>query len=107
MEKRITVSQKMKWLKDLRSGDFKQGVGALCKHDGLGGHAFCCLGVLGLQFSEIDMGRSFLMVGEQWVIVPEAQQKALAGMNDAGIPFVEIAKYVDVHVDARDDEVED
>ena len=34
------------WLTALRSGEYKQGPGALRKRDGIGGWEHCCLGVL-------------------------------------------------------------
>lgn len=37
---------KAQWLADLRSGDFKQGKGALNVVEPDGSHLFCCLGVL-------------------------------------------------------------
>lgn len=39
---------KEKWLKALRSGEYKQGTGQLCEepYDEDGQYAFCCLGVL-------------------------------------------------------------
>lgn len=44
--------KKAKWVEDLRSGNFKQGKGALHNVLTLGGtqmHEFCCLGVLAEQ----------------------------------------------------------
>ena len=37
---------KKKWLKALRSGEYVQTRGILCRIDHKGDHAFCCLGVL-------------------------------------------------------------
>lgn len=42
MKKRVLT----KWLKALRSGEYKKGRGALCRIDKKGNESFCCLGVL-------------------------------------------------------------
>jgi hypothetical protein len=37
---------KKKWVAALRSGNYAQGLGALCNIDGKGNARYCCLGVL-------------------------------------------------------------
>lgn len=37
---------KAKWVKALRSGEYKQGHGSLCRRADDGSYSFCCLGVL-------------------------------------------------------------
>lgn len=42
MEKEL----KQNWIKALRSGKYKQGIGALCRVDANGETSYCCMGVL-------------------------------------------------------------
>lgn len=97
---------KAKWVKALRSGDYKQTQDFLRDEDG-----FCCLGVLcdvaGAVWEDgtprIDGisvkhgGRvEFLSAEFSWGVRLRAEdQKRLAGMNDAGSPFSEIADYIE------------
>lgn len=70
------------WTKALKSGNYKQGRGALCKGD-----QFCCLGVL------CDIHRiKVLKKGTQfWKEFPECDQKAY--YEDEVVLPVEVAKW--------------
>lgn len=43
--KKLNPDAKQAWIKTLRSGEYEQGVGALCKVDEDGVTRWCCLGV--------------------------------------------------------------
>lgn len=85
-----------RWITALRSGDYEQHRGSLCSEDG----GFCCLGVLrdiepsikvhSLHPSELLGNDSLLqhMGGD-------IQQRELAEKNDHGMPFPEIADYIE------------
>ena len=87
---------KKKWIKALESGRYKQTQTSL-EFDG----RYCCLGVL-CKAMRIDpqtakssfdyemLSKSFL----EKVGLTEAEQSKLAGMNDEGKSFMEIAAYI-------------
>lgn len=109
-ERQITIRMPkellQKWLAGLRSGDFKQGRGAMCTHDG----HYCCLGVLQKTVGDAvedgawpspawrkTHGVNFLYKGyENWPapFLPALGQEADAA-NDTGYTFAEIADAIE------------
>lgn len=105
---------KRKWLKALRSGEYRQGRGQLVTGDGKN---FCCLGVLAdvmgceWQESEMDCDSSLVPIlpkdrrplaprGEDWLSAKKTglshkKQEQLAGMNDEGASFKQIASFIE------------
>lgn len=97
---------KQKWVTALRSGHYKQGQRQLRTRE----NEFCCLGVLcnihaqehldfaTRQLSPVmyDSAQAFLpdMVA-QWAKIPYSVQLELAGMNDEGKSFNQIANYIE------------
>lgn len=95
---------KQKWVQALRSGDYEQGMGTLCK-DG----KYCCLGVLGevldLPKEKNEYGRTYyngnstylyLTDGGEFLNLPLVKQVPLADMNDSGrYTFNDIADYIE------------
>ncbi|MBR1122147.1 hypothetical protein JQ628_11530 [Bradyrhizobium lablabi] len=105
---------KAKWVEALRSGRYEQDSGSLISRVGRRS-SFCCLGVLcdtqGTQWGEIgdaglldgievrDAGRSYLSpFALARFGLDESQQQKLAGMNDAGRSFDEIADYIEANL---------
>jgi len=108
---------KEKWVKALRSGEYKQGCDYL-KQEGLV-YRYCCIGVLvdiglegewrevlssgkykfypagenkdGTTFYEFINGQKYL----DKLSITMGQQKALADMNDNGTPFCQIADWIE------------
>lgn len=118
----ITSEVKSKWIAALRSGEYAQGSGSLVdtqEEDGT--QQFCCLGVLGLicgitiddMERQSDLGdveredllgpwndpadhaRSFMSDNPA---THTTLQRKLAGMNDTGKTFPEIADWIDTNV---------
>jgi hypothetical protein len=104
---------KKRWLDALRSGKYKQGRLFLRTNES----EFCCLGVLCDVLSKsgwaIDETRNhFTYVGPNGCLgtacLPEdvayntqisrAQETVLASKNDEGLPFQEIADYIEVNL---------
>jgi hypothetical protein len=81
-------SWKRKWVKALKSGDFKQCKGKL-KHIG----RYCCLGVLGevINHGSLNFGTKDR---EDLTGLSYNEQKELARLNDSGKTFKEIASYI-------------
>jgi hypothetical protein len=113
MDKKI----KTKWLKALRSGDYKQGQCSLKKVLYEGDldfnnkevkertETFCCLGVLcdiaGGRLSD----RSYPAPGfSKKVGLSMYMQDKLADMNDGGMTFAKIANYIEKKMD-KDEEI--
>jgi hypothetical protein len=118
----VTEARKL-WTEALRSGEFQQGVGVLCRT--CGDHAeHCCLGVGCRLFDRLEQsipivtwGRITLFDGESsmppgvvlsWLGLLDTAEPAepiinphgLAQMNDAeGKTFAEIADYIDSFAD--------
>lgn len=112
---------KERWIAALRSGDYSQSLGCLQDHNG-----WCCLGVLcnivdGTQWVEpdesyedddsdeynYDFGSVVVsdMPPRGWLEnrgLPYTMANELAKMNDDGVQFVEIAKYIEENVNAVD-----
>lgn len=100
---------KAKWVAALRSGEYKQGRGALCNTDCNGNKSYCCLGVLadvsgdprwdGKLFNDsnaylkIDADTHLRMTGGA-LISAEAQRR-LGQLNDEGVSFYEIANHIE------------
>lgn len=104
---------KAQWLAALRSGEFKQGKHALCRITPEGDE-YCCLGVAHelIHGPEAWGAPSLLLNGchsekrrsvhgnSGWFTPPglgEGAKNALAGMNDSGATFDEIADYIEEH----------
>lgn len=105
---------KEKWVTALRSGEYEQGDGQLCIEYGGTDRkpCFCCLGVLTelavkegvVNWYDPEMGFAPPRVGE-WAGLPEglpektigslSLQEFLAGMNDDGVSFSEIADWIE------------
>jgi hypothetical protein len=111
----MDAAVKEQWIKDLTSGEFKQGRGYLEK-----GGKFCCLGVLCFRAAEAGVtnrtetedtfhaaygGRSGFLPSEvvEWAGMSDFDgryhdgdiRRALAYDNDGGVPFEGIAKTID------------
>jgi hypothetical protein len=96
------------WVTALRSGRYKQGKNQLKKGD-----SFCCLGVL-CDLSGVDLDGKYLggnggvddygLTDELNVLreIPESQRDRLAGANDAGNSFAEIADWIEKNIDVED-----
>lgn len=107
----MTPELKAKWIAALRSGQYKQGKGALCSKD-----TFCCLGVLaevfGAQKQSDAFGTIYLFetgvltdIDYEWdmnvpeILLDEDNQDELTNMNDAeGKSFAEIADWIEENV---------
>ena len=101
---------KEKWVKALRSGEYKQGRCSL--RDVTDCH--CCLGVLcdlhGDKWDKLPDGSGWRYDGigilylpdsvRKWADIPlnEPHTSKLMGMNDQGVPFAEIADYIEVNL---------
>lgn len=93
----MNAQLKAKWVEALRSGKFKQGSGWLERNE-----AYCCLGVLcAIQDDEWKLHWTndsmyteslpdYLNAG-----LAETDRHELAGMNDGGKPFSEIADFIE------------
>lgn len=111
--KAITKSTIKQWVKALRSGDYKQGVGGLCSVDASGAH-YCCLGVLAEVLGGEDIwwysGDETLSYTDELGVehagyLSNAQEAdlrcfnlkmtALMGKNDDGESFDEIADHIE------------
>lgn len=108
---------KERWITALRSGDYSQSQG--CLQDKYG---WCCLGVLcnivdgtkwiepdeNVKEHEYDFGNEVVledMPPREWLEnhgLPHGLAKELAGMNDDGTQFVEIAEYIKENVNEND-----
>ena len=95
-----------KWIKALRSGEYQQGQGRLCR-SATDGPKFCCLGVLAevLEIPKVREGEvylykdrgSMILTSEEYskVGISERMASDLMAMNDSGKTFEEIAEYID------------
>lgn len=109
MKKRKKLPKRLKkqWLKALRSGEYKQGQGALCAKAKDGEEKYCCLGVL--YDSTQDDWYGF--IGSNWCaknrmgyyshvtfgdgIMDEDDVTKLMNMNDSGKSFKKIADWIE------------
>lgn len=105
---------KAKWVKALRSGEYRQGDGNLIWRRA-GETKFCCLGVLcqinGAEWDHYtddgdldgikirDGGRSYLSGAllKRFGFDNRTQEK-LGQMNDDGVPFAQIADYIEANI---------
>lgn len=98
---------KAEWVEALRSGEYKQGSGALLSQDG----GYCCLGVLAEILGElrpngfhIHGNSCYLATFEvgaspKYFHLDELEQKTLAAMNDERqMDFNAIALYIEAHL---------
>ena len=101
---------KRRWVEALRSGDYAQGMTALCQIDSDGDAYYCCLGVL----AEVELGE------DAWELPPHgisegalfidgdrnyygakqghftaAEEKLIADWNDCGKTFAQIADRIE------------
>lgn len=110
----ITKEQFDAWLEALRSGDYKQGVGRLCRVDDEGNEEHCCLGVLaeviGMDKDDRLAIREYAMPGESTsgssalldtAVLPDNVQTDLSRWNDNGFNFTRIAS----EIERREDEI--
>jgi len=103
---KLTKTLKKKWIKALRSGEYRQGVDKLCFKG-----EYCCLGVLADITGTLSTKNRFN--GDDGILVCESgsqesaveglsffQQRVLANKNDLGTDFNKIAGYIEetVHV---------
>ena len=92
----LTEDEKTTWIEALRSGDYEQGQGCL-RIEG----AHCCLGVLGELVGFDDLKGVYLSkyYSEDeppiFLKLPRVIQHALAGYNDNGYSFEDIADYLE------------
>ena len=114
-----------KWLRALRSGSYKQGVGGLHSIDQEGNSTFCCLGVAcDLYLLEVGdltkrrLPRGQVAYGEEYSYLPQQvaewlglwsydgtfldpenillpEERSLADLNDNGATFREIAETIE------------
>lgn len=115
---KLSPELKAKWIEALRSGDYAQGTGELCVLSGDDEYEHCCLGVLaevaGIERERIrgkchlsDIGNTLLGEFdsddgvEYSTKFPDTYttiQRKLAGMNDTGKTFPEIAKWIEANL---------
>ena len=89
---KLTSKQKKAWVDALRSGKYEQGKEIL-KRDG----KYCCLGVLCDILCYDSSSRH--TIRDQWgesAYIGCVTQSLLAGMNDDGKTFEEIADYIEL-----------
>jgi hypothetical protein len=98
----MTQAQKDQWLNALRSGEYKQGRGRLCRPQF---DEFCCLGVAKDQGMAKAISAYYIDSG----FIPRELQDQLAqlndyGLNDDGKPwnFEQIADYIEAAIPACD-----
>jgi hypothetical protein len=115
MKDKVNVTQEQfdQWLVDLRSGELKQGKGALCTRDRQDGSlAYCCLGVLAEGLGKLkpttttdlfyfdeddnDEGRTGYLPP---TYMDASSQSILACKNDVLVPFSEIADYIEKNLE--------
>jgi hypothetical protein len=99
--KKLPEKFKLKWIKALRSGKFKQAKGVLRRGEG-----YCCLGVACVAADIKDVPRSpvISLIGEKFENVPNVIRggcstnyvvERLVEMNDSGVSFSEIADWIE------------
>lgn len=110
----ITKEQFDAWLEALRSGDYKQGTGRLCRVDDEGNEEHCCLGVLaeviGMDKDDSNALRMYAVPGDlqsyssvmlDSSVLPGVVQTDLSRWNDNGHNFAFIAD----EIECREDEI--
>lgn len=107
----LDTDVKRVWLEALRSGEYKQGRGTMCRVDDNGAYSFCCLGVLADETIDTDWyplgAADAYTLGHRgpWGGLGHANMKtlglslsaqaALAKANDSGLRFSSIAKAIE------------
>lgn len=111
----LTAAQKEQWLKDLRSGEFKQGSCRMHTPTEVGDE-YCCLGVLAERVGIIATGKG--SVNNKLYLFPEHEEEPtayggmvpyqllntgdaayVASLNDSGkVDFNEIADWIEANV---------
>lgn len=90
---------KAKWVKELRSGKYRQTKHVLAAHG-----AYCCLGILRcllpadvrkLPIDHVGYSHVLNRKQQQAAGLVKRQQKSLAGLNDKGKSFKQIADYIE------------
>jgi len=100
--KTLTKKLKVKWIKALRSGKYKQGEGELEKEG-----RYCCLGVLQAVEPEIESESPCLLANirnSRSCIkgLPISKQHVLATMNDdSGKDFKVIADWIEKYINPK------
>jgi len=93
---RLTTSECKQWIKDLRSGKYKQCRFRLKAVNQYGSY-FCCLGVLKETQGKPQLfDRSVQLLDTE--VLPEDVQYILTCMNDSRTPFSEIANHIEEEV---------
>jgi hypothetical protein len=123
LERKLPPEVKERWLRDLRSGEYKQGTKRLCTiNDQTGQHEYCCLGVLvkdKLQPDTFTVNRLFYYhqssgftkdqpefewlealgrLPEPITITRKSRNRDtyfLSKLNDLGVPFTVIAEVIE------------
>lgn len=103
------------WIDNLRSGKFQQITGSLMHRDPSDGliEGFCCLGVLCYQQDSTFDGEfpddniCTAQIGDYAKGLSPSKADELAGLNDAGLTFAEIADVIERFEDRTDKEFED
>lgn len=105
MENKLPLDFKQKWVAALRSGEYKQGIGFLKTEQG-----YCCLGV---ACAMLGIPTEGLVIQKGTVGIPEMLTghgnshynpdfnplvEKLAGLNDGGKSFNEIADYIEANL---------
>lgn len=109
MPRLLTKDEKSRWLQALRSGEYKQGNGALCVSNGET-KEYCCLGVLAdiidpTKFEPYN-GRTYWQwggLGQLFAtrIMPSEHEQRLILMNDKGDSFSIIADWIETNIPTK------
>lgn len=108
----MTKKFKQQWINALRSGDYEQGTGGLCRITEEGAK-YCCLGV---AFEEANGEDAWTETRSCWLdLGPNIGETAyynpgitydnievLSRMNDNGSSFLEIADWIEENIYATD-----
>lgn len=112
---------KEKWIKDLRSGEYKKGIGSLKRRSYYGDDdEYCCLGVLTDQYlkensldwsCQLTWGNTSIQASvlpllpnevKDWAEFesdsPMVGKRHLSALNDRGTSFKEIADLIEEHL---------
>lgn len=109
-KQKLGAEFKAQWLKALRSGDYEQAKHGLCARSAQGA-SYCCLGVAHEvqhgeeawkdRYPDDDEAWLYDVEGDSALYVPPGltgdDADTLAGMNDNGSTFLEIADYIEEH----------
>jgi hypothetical protein len=118
----LTAKQKEDWVAALRSGNYRQTQQGEEGYQRLKGPVgYCCLGVLaelngwetGGRGILTDVGAKALSLENSYTVsgilgdcglpyFPERDEVGLAGLNDNGVPFKELADFLEQHLPTKD-----